>query len=60
VNVVPTEINPTLVYNAPPPPPEVENGWKLGRIFTESILVGRKFSAIERCFDMIKELFMRD
>jgi hypothetical protein len=35
-------------------PQRWKNGWKLGRNFPESIIVGRKFSAIERCFDMIK------
>ena len=30
-----------------------KKGWKLGRNFPESKLVGRKFSAIERCFDLI-------
>jgi hypothetical protein len=31
-----------------------KKGRKLGRNFPESIMVGRKFSAIEGCFDMIK------
>jgi hypothetical protein len=30
-----------------------KKGWKLGRNFPERIMVGRKFSASERCFDMI-------
>ena len=30
-----------------------KKGWKLGRNFPESIMVGRKFSAMERCFDII-------
>jgi hypothetical protein len=30
-----------------------KKGWKLGRNFPESKLVGRKFSVIERCFDLI-------
>jgi hypothetical protein len=30
-----------------------EKGLKLGRNFPESVMVGRKFSAIERCFDII-------
>jgi hypothetical protein len=30
-----------------------KKGWKWGRNFPESIMVGRKFSATERCFDII-------
>ena len=31
-----------------------QKGWMLGRNFPESIMFGRKFSAIERCFDTIR------
>jgi hypothetical protein len=38
----------------------VEKGVEAGKNFPESIMVGKKFSAVERYLDLIEYLSMRD